>query len=143
MFGGLVQEGAVEEWKRESGKAWVIHQAELMPALLAVRLWRKRLTSRRLLIFVDNDAARCALVKGTTPVLPSARMVGAFWSECAAACTYPWVDRVPSISNLADGPSRGEFELLARMGVAMRQLAVLAPFVLRGKKEVGKKRPRS
>jgi hypothetical protein len=106
----------VEQWKTAGGKQRVIHQAELLPALLAVSTWAARMQGRRIILFVDNDGARGSLIKGSSTSLPSALIVGQFWSEAAAAEMYIWVDRVPSASNPADGPSRHEVQWLRDNG---------------------------
>ena len=63
--------------------------------------------TRIVIHFVDNDAARFALIKGSPPTPDSAWMTGAFWAEEARAESFTWFERVPSPSSLADKPSRG------------------------------------
>ena len=98
----------VEYWKANGDKHKVIHQAEVLPAVVALRTWGPRLRGRRLIIFVDNGAAKAALVKGSTTSSASAELVTEFWSLAAAESVWVWVDRVPTKSNPADAPSRGE-----------------------------------
>jgi hypothetical protein len=116
-FGGIVPSEIVGEWRRSSGKKKVIHQAELYPSVLAVEAWQDRLRGRRVLLFFDNDAARISLIKGTTTSRPSAVMVQCFWEVVAANNILIWVDRVPTICNPADGPSRSEWVWCQRNGV--------------------------
>jgi len=116
-FGGKVPTKQVQGWKLEGGRGKVIHQAELLPAAVAATLWSERLRSRRWVLFVDNDGARGALIKGSTTSRPSASIVQEFWLEVAAQASFPWVERVPTNSNPADGPSRGDWALLSRLGV--------------------------
>ena len=71
-FCGLVPPSVVEAWRRAIGTTKVIHQAELYPALLALQQWESLLTERRMILFVDNEPARSALVKGTTTAAASA-----------------------------------------------------------------------
>jgi hypothetical protein len=115
-FGGEVPKALVDEWHKDGGKIKVIHQAELYPSLLALQRWAKNIAGRRVILFVDNDGARGSLLKGVSRSRPSARIVQAFWQIAAAAELYIWVDRVPSKSNPADGPSRGEFRWLIKEG---------------------------
>ena len=115
-FGGVVEPAVAQGWRDDGRKSKVIHQAELLPAQLALEVWAKEVGGRRVIIFVDNDAARVALVKGLTAVRPSARIVSRFWEAAAASEVYAWIDRVPSASNVADGPSRGCFAWLASKG---------------------------
>ena len=69
-----------------------------------------------MILFVDNDGARHALIKGYTPSLASAHLVASFWESEAALASYCWVERVPSPSNIADGPSRLSFDEVVGLG---------------------------
>ncbi len=109
-WGGCVEPVVVNGWKTADGTEKVIHQAEVLPCVLAVTAWRQHLHQRRALIFVDNDGARGALVKGTSASGASAALIHAFWLEIGACAACVWIDRVASASNPADGPSRGDFE---------------------------------
>ena len=108
FFASKVEEGRVRRWKEEAGGEKVIHQAEIYSVVVALRTWGPALRGRRLLVFVDNDAARAALVAGGSRALPSAKLVGEFWQLAAEYHLYPWVERVPTRSNPADAPSRGD-----------------------------------
>ena len=108
-FGGVVPGPVVSGWNLDVGHSKVIHQAELYPAQLALEMWAEKVRGRRVVLFVDNDAARGALIKGLTRTRPSARIVSKFWEAAARSEVYLWVDRVPSAANPADGPSRGSF----------------------------------
>jgi len=88
-----------------------------LPAAVAAALWEERLRRRRWVLFVDNDGARGALVKGATAARPSARIVQEFWVEVGSQASFPWIDRGPTHSNLADGPSRGDWSVARRLGV--------------------------
>ena len=79
-------------------------------------MWGTRWRGRRSILFVDNDAARHALIKGYTSSLASARLVASFWEGEAALASYCWVERVPSPSNIADGPSRLCFDEVVALG---------------------------
>ena len=60
-----------------------------------------------MLVFVDNEAARCALVKGYSPVRSAAQLLGEAWLQLARSGAAAWFARVPSEGNPADAPSRG------------------------------------
>ena len=81
-------------------------QAEVMPVLVAAATWGRRLQDRQAIIFLDNEAARFALVKGYTPVLSAATLVGEAWLQFAVHGVAVWFCRVPTDSNPADAPSR-------------------------------------
>ena len=42
--------------------------------------------------------------------------VGLFWAEETKMRAYSGIERVPSASNLADGPSRLDFDLMHKLG---------------------------
>ena len=64
------------------------------------------LAGRRAFYFVDNDSARLAMIKSYTPVLPSLDIVMQCLSWDSAHDSSSWYGRVPTASNIADGPSR-------------------------------------
>ena len=125
-FGGKVQQEVIEEWKAAGGKSKVIHQAELLPAVLAIKMWGEAVAGRRVILYVDNDTALSALVKGTSTSLPSARLTNSFWELVAKYGLFIWIDRVPSVANPADAPSRGCGDALMSEGYN----EVLAPGLL-------------
>ena len=90
---------------------------------MAQELWAEWLRGRRALIFVDNDAARHAIIRGASPSGPSALLVEQFWSAEARLGAFSWIERVPSPSNPADGPSRLRFSDPALRGVRVRDVA--------------------
>jgi len=89
-------------------KKQIIGQAELYPAICARRLWKEKIRGRDVIHFVDNDSARYALIKGSSPCLESAWLVQSFWTDESETDCRSWIARVPSRSNIADGPSRGD-----------------------------------
>ena len=94
----------------------VIGQAELIDRLLGC--------------FVDNDSARYAAIAGCSPVKASAAILDALASVDAELGVVQWFARVPSASNLADGPSRLDFASVAALQGAVRcDLSRCARFV--------------
>ena len=91
-----------------------------MPVVLAQELWHAVLHDRQVIWFVDNDAARHALIKGASPSGPSAALAGAFWSNEERLGSFSWVERVPTQSNPADGPSRLCFTEARSLGAVVR-----------------------
>ena len=83
---------------------------------MARALWVDQLRGRRVLIFIDSDSARQALVKGSSPSGASAHLAGAAVMHDALAGSTAWYARVPGVSNPADAPSRLEFSALAAAG---------------------------
>jgi len=105
-FGGWIPQDILLRWT-SGGAKHVIAQAELLPTLMLRRTFRSILGSRPCLCFVDNEAARAGLVKGSSSNVHSAELLEEISNEDIACQTLLWYARVPSASNLADAPSRG------------------------------------
>ena len=58
--------------------------------------------------YVDNEAAKYGLIKGSSPTRDSAWLINEFWRWEADQESFTWFERVPSASNCADDPSRGK-----------------------------------
>ena len=74
------------------------------------------LAGRRVLHFVDNQGALSNLISCSSKDLDCAWMVHDFAIRAARLSCGVWFDYVRSKANLADLPSRGEFDLLLAMG---------------------------
>ena len=112
-FGFQVSQDLVDAWKsRGMDQKQVVGQAELFPQLVARTTWSHVLRHAQVLAFLDNNAASSGLIRGYSPVVPSAEIIGAIWLEDSKLACLSWYDRVPSPSNLADGPSRLDFSSL-------------------------------
>ena len=104
-FSAKVSRAKVSDWLRQGSKQPAF-QAELLPVMVEAATWEQEIHDRDVLLFLDNEAARYAMVKGYTPVASAARLVGEAWLQLAACGASAWVARVPSGSNPADAPSR-------------------------------------
>eukprot|EP00971_Amphidinium_carterae_P179877 3567809-Amphidinium_carterae.1 len=94
----------LQEWLRTSKRQLV--EAEILPVLLARRVWRARLTMRRLLIFVYSEPAKFSLLAGSSNTEACDYIVRAVALEECASPTWTWLSRVPIESNPTDEPSR-------------------------------------
>ena len=109
VLGAEVLAVVVQAW-RAGGKRQVIFFAEIYPILIAKKTWAKLLEGRRVLIFIDNEAAKFSFVRNysaqinATAMLPENAQLD-FHSQ--ALC---WYSRVPSKNNIADAASRLAFE---------------------------------
>ena len=84
-----------------------IAAVELLACLVALSLWADAVRGRAVIGFVDNESAKCALVKGASAAQDVATICGDVCAaEIALAAVFYW-ERVPSRSNIADAPSRG------------------------------------
>ena len=107
---GIIPDSIVQQWKCLAGQQ-VISQAEIYPVIILKSFWSQRLKDRRVLLFIDNEAARFSLIKLNTPSVASIKLIHLYYNLEAESPSYTWFARVPSKSNPADWPSRGEAEL--------------------------------
>ena len=61
---------------------------------------------------VDNEAARYAVIKGTSPTLDSALLMAAFWKEDSERRAFSWFERFPSPTMLP--PDKEDLGLCAK-----------------------------
>ena len=90
-------------------------QLELLAAPVALATWSNKLQGKRLIHFVDNDSASACLVKGYSPLVDSCALVGEYWLLACNFSIDPYIERVESKSNLSDGASRLDFDLLTKL----------------------------
>ena len=114
-FGETLPERVVKAWSN-GHKRQLVFEAEVLPYLLALRLWYDDLQHSNLLVFIDNEAARQSWVRGYADSWYARCMIhqGTLLEAKAMANTY--FCRVPTHSNVADGPSRDYFDLCQRLG---------------------------
>ena len=111
---GVIPKDLVESWQAATGSQ-VISQAELLVALLVRLHYRDTLLNRPSLWFIDNESARYTLIKGFSPSISMFSLVKEVSFLDASSPCGAWYERVPSLSNIADLPSRGEYDTAARM----------------------------
>ena len=110
VFAGAVPEAVLQRWIEEMGspeEPALICQIELYAVVLLRFMLRRTFCNRRVLIFVDNDAARFCLIRGLSRSSTMSSLVEAFDSLDGNDPMLYWIERVASFSNIADGPSRG------------------------------------
>ena len=117
IWAGAVPSKLLDKWTGTVGDQ-LICQIELY-AMVALR-WTlaAMLRDRRSLWWVDNDAARYAVIKGSSPSVTMRHLVRNFYHLEASSPTHSWIERIPSLSNPADGPSRGDpSEAMSLLGI--------------------------
>eukprot|EP00435_Cladocopium_sp_Y103_P013062 s2693_g3.t1 len=112
FFSSAVPQAVVDQW---IPKATFMGQLEVLAAPVAIQTWAPTLAGQQIIHFIDSDAAAASLVKGYSPKSDSTAMVGEYWSLAAQSAIDIYIDRVESKSNLADGPSRFELDLMDRL----------------------------
>ena len=128
-FGCYLPDTLINEWKAQ-GKEQVIAEAETLPLLIARRIWRRRLYRAKVISFIDNEGARASVVKGSSKSAGCSAILEAMELEDLALGLWDWPTRVPSYSNLADGPSRLDFCIVAGFPGSRRDDAELPITVL-------------
>ena len=83
-FGDKVNPALVGLLTHGGEKQQIVGQAELLLCLAARAVWAERMTERAVVSYVDNDVAGFAIIKGSSPTLDSAWLVGAYWEQDAS-----------------------------------------------------------
>ena len=104
---GVVPNFLIEAWKKSVGD-FIICQIELYVMVLLRWQFSRLFAHRRTIWWVDNDSARYSTIKGLSPSPTMRLLAREFYALDADFPTYSWVERVPSKSNPADGPSRND-----------------------------------
>ena len=85
----------------------VIYGLELYAVVASVFSLRYQLQGKTLSIYIDNNAALSALIKGDSCSIRVGRLISFLWYLSAAFDITLWFERVSSALNIADLPSRG------------------------------------
>jgi hypothetical protein len=101
----VVPEPLVLLWASD-GRRQLVTEAELLPQILARRVWGEYLTNRRVLSFVDSEPAKFGLVSGGSTSLFCSAIIRMVVEWDAQFVPWNWFSRVPSYSNPSDKPSR-------------------------------------
>ena len=94
----------------EGTKRQIIFEAETLAAVVACKLWKNQMSSRRCTLFVDNEATKFSLVKGSSDNALVDKLAELFVTDESEQHCLLWISRVPSKSNIADEPSRNELQ---------------------------------
>ena len=97
------------------GSTHLVFHAELFAIWVSLITFRRLLQDTDLVIWEDNEGARHSLTSGSTSDHTAGIMIHQIWSLIADLDLLPWVARVPSKSNPADGPSRLDFSLASTL----------------------------
>ena len=89
-------------------KAQIVGQAEVLPCLLARRMWSERMTDRAVHYFIDNDAARFGFIKGISDDPHLSVMLTCFWEEERITPPTHGLPGSPPLGTLQTTPVRGD-----------------------------------
>ena len=93
-----------------------IHELEMIPVLISFFLWQRLFGGGQVVHYIDNESVRLALLRGSGET-EVARMVAAKIMDAEfTSGSKSWYARVASESNIADAPSRLDFNLLMSIG---------------------------
>ena len=98
-----------------SGTKAFICFLEALADIIAPMILRK-LLPEHYVSFVDNEAAKFALIKGYGKQKRVNQLIATFWNFNAANTLSPWIERVPCGANWADSVSRNDFSLSTQKG---------------------------
>jgi hypothetical protein len=118
FFFAAVPEEVVAQWLPKKTQ---IGQLELFAGPVALDTWAECLHHTCLFHWIDNDSATASIIKGYSARPDSVKIVGDYWLRAARQELFIYADRVPSKSNIADGPSRFDFAEVSRLGCIQRQ----------------------
>lgn len=97
-------------------KETVIFEAELLALIISFYVFREWIDSNQVVIFIDNNAARDASISGRARNPVGMLLIETLLILEVESRIFPWYARVPSPSNIADDPSRGQYEHLLKPG---------------------------
>ena len=100
-----------------------IYLVELLAVHVAAFLWGGQTFGRYIVMYIDNEASRMALVKAYSSTLLGNVVIQLFVQEEDQHQWKVWFGRVCSHSNIADGPSRGHVEDMKACGAMHSQCA--------------------
>ena len=98
------------------GRSRVIFEAELLALIVCFKVWKRQLHHRPCVMYIDNNATRDVSISGRARTSPASDLVAELLLSEDRNCTNTWFARVPSASNIADGPSRNDLtEIYAKL----------------------------
>ena len=97
-----------------------IYEIELLPVWISLMEWEGYLASSQCVFYIDNEAAKGSLINGATDQVTGSQLIAEFVEAELRCQTKVWFSRVPTYSNISDGPSRGDLEEMNRMNVKRR-----------------------
>lgn len=100
-----------DEQRKQLGelrKKQIIFEAETLSAILAAHFWLDACAECKCVLMVDNEGTKFSLIKGLSENPTVNIMCRQFAQLEVDKQVMMWISRVPSYSNIADAPSRGD-----------------------------------
>ena len=105
------------EWFLNAGAKHPIFELELLPVWVAICTWERLVQNSQCIFYIDNEAAKGALINGATSTPCGKRIIQEFVIREMQLQVKVWFSRVPTASNIADKPSRLDTDELDALGV--------------------------
>jgi len=93
-----------------------IHELELLPMSLASTIWNAHICYSQVVLYVDNESSKMAIIRGSGETPYASRFMEAFVQTESNSQIKSWFSRVPSHSNPSDGVSRLACDLPLSLG---------------------------
>ena len=93
-------------------KQIIIFEAELLALIVSFLLWKNLVNCAPVVFYVDNNSARDVAISASSRSKLIAGLVEQLLKVEDISSCFCWFARVPSPSNPADAPSRGEVQAL-------------------------------
>eukprot|EP00439_Symbiodinium_sp_Y106_P070612 s2442_g12.t1 len=103
-FGAVVPSMLLETWHAK-GRRHLIGQVEMYAVLLARSCWANMLDGSRVIFFVDHSGVLAACISGSSKEETWRKLLCAL-EKANMHPALQWFSRVPSRSNISDGPSK-------------------------------------
>ena len=95
-----------------------IYELEILPLVVCLELWGDLIKDCPVVHYIDNDAAKASMIRGYGATEVARRLVQKYVEHEERFQLKVWFARVPSFSNLSDGPSRNDFSEVLAMGAS-------------------------
>ena len=112
----------VRLWLDVEERDTLISPAEALVAACAYLTFPDLLRGQLVHHFVDNDAAKAGLIKGTSSSPHTSLVLLDYHVAVVELQCDPWIGFVYSGDNLSDPPSRGDFRLMESLGAESRPM---------------------
>ena len=109
-----------------------IHQIELLPIVMACVAFGEDIRCRATMFHIDNTAAQSALINAGSSNQFSSSIIYTYLELEQRLQLRPWFARVGTYSNIADGPSRGDFALVRKLGATVKEFVNNRKFDIHG-----------
>eukprot|EP00435_Cladocopium_sp_Y103_P073752 s20_g45.t1 len=122
-FGEQLPQEWMQGWGWDAQQQYIF-EAEIMPYAVSLVIWKNVLRRKCVFAFIDNEGARAAWIAGFASTKAAQHMLHIGTTLESRLAVYPYFARVPTHSNLGDAPSRGKFDVIARLGGARTRVSL-------------------